>query len=68
MWDYHANQIMLENKKYDCNHNQIIEQDRRSTAPNLGIVLSKSGKKSPTRSGTSAHPKLSKHLGSSLRF
>ena len=47
MWDYHANQIMLENKKYDCNHNQIIEQDRRSTAPNLGIVLSKSGKKTP---------------------
>ena len=45
MWDYHANQIMLENKKHDCNHNQIIEQDRRSTAPNLGIVLGKSGKK-----------------------
>lgn len=47
MWDYHANQIMLENKKHDCNHNQIIEQDRRSTAPNLGIVLGKSGKKKP---------------------
>ena len=35
----------LKTKNMICNHNQIIEQDRRSTAPNLGIVLGKSGKK-----------------------